>query len=125
MGRRLTRGRRGRIRDRSSLEVISEEKRCGAVASAALLPWLGSTRLLLASEEGPVLCVGLEDELVTQYVSPYSGMKALSAAADVVAGLSGDRQRLVLWNTWNGRQPAADLFVTAIGKHRAADVAVG
>jgi len=52
-------------------------------------------------------------------------MKALSAAADVVIGLSADRQRLVLWNTWNGRQPAADLFVTALAKHRAADVAVG
>jgi hypothetical protein len=113
------------IRDRHSLEVISQERRCGAIASAALLPWLGSTRLLLGTEEGPVLCVGPEDELVTQYVSPYSGMKALSAAADVVIGLSADRQRLVLWNTWNGRQPAADLFVTALGKHRAADVAVG
>jgi hypothetical protein len=112
-------------RDRNSLEVISQERRCGTIASAALLPWLGSNRLLLGTEEGPVLCVGLEDELVTQYVSPYSGMKALSAAADVVIGLSADRQRLVLWNTWNGRQPAADLFVTALGKHRAADVAVG
>jgi hypothetical protein len=113
------------VRDRNSLEVISQERRCGAVASAALLPWLGSTRLLLGSEEGPVQCVGVEDELVTQYVSPYSGMKALAAAADVVVGLSADRQRMVLWNTWNGRQPAADLFVTALAKHRAADVAVG
>ncbi|HEV8608022.1 MAG TPA: hypothetical protein VGQ99_21985 [Tepidisphaeraceae bacterium] len=112
-------------RDRGSLEVISQERRCGAVSSAALLPWLGSTRLLLGTEEGPVLCVGLEDELVTQYVSPYAGMKALSAAADVVVALSADRQRLVLWNTWSGRQPAADLFVTALVKHRAADVAVG
>ncbi|HEV8293300.1 MAG TPA: hypothetical protein VGP94_15295, partial [Tepidisphaeraceae bacterium] len=112
------------IRDRNSLEVLSQERRCGAVASAALLPWLGSTRLLLGTEEGPVQCVGLEDELNTQYVSPYSGMKALSAAADVVIALSADRQRLVLWNTWNGRQPVADLFVTALAKHRAADVAV-
>jgi hypothetical protein len=113
------------IRDRNSLEVLSQERRCGAIASAALLPWLGSMRLLLGTEEGPVQCVGLEDELVTQYVSPYSGMKALSAAADLVIGLSADRQRLVLWNTWNARQPAADLFVTALAKHRAADVAVG
>jgi hypothetical protein len=113
------------VRDRNSLEMISQERRCGAVASAALLPWLGSTRLLLGTEEGPVQCVGLEDELITQYVSPYSGMKALSAAADVVIGLSADRQRLVLWNTWNGRQPVADLFVTALAKHRGADVAVG
>ncbi len=112
------------MRDRNSLEVITQERRCGAVASAALLPWLGSTRLLLGTEEGPVQCVGLEDELITQYVSPYSGMKALSAAADVVIGLSADRQRMELWNTWNGRQPAADLFVTALAKHRAADVAV-
>jgi len=113
------------IRDRQTLEKISEEKRCGAVASAALLPWLGSTRLLLGTEEGPVLCIGLEDELVTQYVSPYSGMKALAAAADVIVGLSADRQRMVLWNTWNGRQTVADIFVTAVARHRAADVAVG
>jgi hypothetical protein len=112
------------ICDRNSLELLSQERRCGAVASAALLPWLGSTRLLLGTEEGPVQCVGLEDELITQYVSPYSGMKALSAAADVVIGLNADRQRMVLWNTWNGRQPAADVFVTALAKHRAAYVAV-
>jgi hypothetical protein len=113
------------IRDRNSFEVLAQDRRCGAIVSAALLPWLGSTRLLLGTEEGPVQCVGLEDELITQYVSPYSGMKALSAAADLVIGLSADRQRMVLWNTWNGRQPIADLFVTALAKHRAADVAVG
>ncbi len=112
------------IRDRQSLSVISEEKRCGAVSAAALLPWLGSTRLLLATEEGPILCIGIEDELVTQYLSPYPGMKSLSAAPDVVVGLNGDRQRVVIWNTWNGRQPAGDIFVTALAKHRAADVVV-
>ena len=85
----------------------------------------GRARLLLATEEGPIACVGLEDELVTQYLSRYSGMKALSASTDLIAALSGDRQRLILWQTWNNRQPAADLFVTALTKHRAADVAVG
>jgi hypothetical protein len=113
------------IRQRESLEVARQEKRCGEAASAALLPWLGSVRLLLATEDGPVLGIGLEDELVTQYVSPYGGMKSLAAAADVIVGLSGDRQRVVLWESWNPRQPAGELYLPAIAKHRGADVEVG
>jgi hypothetical protein len=80
--------------------------------------------VLIATEEGPVLCLGIEEELVTQYLSPYGGMKSLSAAPDVVAALSGDRQRLVVWNAWNGRQAAGDVFITALAKHRGADVVV-
>ena len=46
----------------------------------------------------------------------------VSAAADLVIAVSADRQRLVLWNSWDGRKPVAELSVASIAKHRIADV---
>jgi hypothetical protein len=43
----------------------------------------------------------------------------------MVAAVSPDRQRLVLWNSWEGRQPAAELFLAALARHRIADIAFG
>lgn len=111
-------------RDAQSLAVVSEERRCGAVTAAAWLPWLGSGRLLLAGEDGPVLCVGVDDDVVTQYVQSQGGLRTLAAAADVIVGISADRQRVLWWNSWNPRQPAAEIFIPAIAKHRVADVEV-
>jgi hypothetical protein len=108
----------------ATLEAEQEDKRCNEVTSAALLPWIGSARLLLATEERGLLCIGLDDELVSQYLAPYGGLRDIAAADDVVAGITSDRQRLLLWNTWSPRQPAGDLFIASLAKHRAADVAI-
>ncbi|MCY2951168.1 MAG: hypothetical protein NTU53_04220 [Planctomycetota bacterium] len=115
---------RCQLRQGESLAVVREQRASGAVSAAALLPWLGSTRVLLATEDGPILCVGWDDELVTQYQSPYRGSRALAASRDVIAALSADRQRVILWRTWNGRQPFADLFIPSLARHRAADLDV-
>jgi hypothetical protein len=112
------------VRDARTLAVMSEERRCGAVSAAAWLPWLGSGRLLLASEDGPVLCVGVDDDVVTQYVQSQGGLRALAAAADVIVGISADRQRVLWWNSWNPRQPVAEVFIPAVARHRVADVEV-
>lgn len=112
------------FRDAQSLQLNRQEKRCGAASSAALLPWMGSVRILIATLDGPICCMGPDDELVTQYLSRYRGFKAIGAAADVIAALTDDRQRVVLWNTWNAREPLCDTYVTALAKHRCADVDV-
>jgi hypothetical protein len=112
------------VRSNKTLELLREEKRCTQVAAAALLPWLSSTRLLLATEDGPLLCIGLDDDLVTQYLSPYRGLKSLAAAADLIAALAPDRQRIILWNSWEPRHPAADIFIPSAARHRAADLTV-
>jgi hypothetical protein len=114
----------GTVQERSArtLEVTRQEKRSPDVCAACLMPWLSSVRLILATETGPVFCVGPDDDLVTQYLSPYSGLRCVAAAADIIAGISNDRQRIVIWNTWTPRQPSADLFVTSLARHRAADV---
>ena len=111
-------------RDPATLELMQQHRYGNALLTAALLPWLGSKRLLLATDDGAVLGVGLDDDLVTQYLNPYGGLRALAASADVIVGLSGDRQRIVLWNTWEPKRLAADVYVTAAAKHRAADVDV-
>lgn len=112
------------LRDGKSLEVQRQEKRCASASAAALLPWLGSTRLLVASDDGAVLGIGLDDDLATQYLSPYQGMKSISAAADVIVALGPDRQRIVIWRSWEPRQPAGDIFIASIARHRGADVSV-
>jgi hypothetical protein len=108
--------------DCKSLDNASAERRTGRVSAAAALPWLGGMRLLLASEEGPVYCVGLEDDLVTQYVSPHRDLRVVTASSERVVGLSADRQRVIVWNVWDGRKPAAEVYLAGIARHRVADV---
>jgi hypothetical protein len=108
--------------DRATLKPMSNDRRCGETTSSALLPWLGTNRILLATADGPVCCVGADDALTTQFVSSHRGVRALAAAPDTVAGLSADRQRIVLWKSWDARQPAAEFHIAAIARHRAADL---
>lgn len=111
--------------DSHTREVACKERRGSRVKAAGALPWLGSTRLLLAPEDGPVQCVGLDDPLVTQYGSGHGGLRVVAGSADRVAAVSADRQRLILWNSWDGRQPAAEIYLTGLTRHRIADVDFG
>lgn len=112
--------------DATTRELTCTERRGLRVRAAGALPWLGSTRLLLAPEDGPVQCVGLDDPLVTQYASGHGGgLKAVAGSADRVAAVSADRQRLILWNSWDGRKPAAEMYLTGLTRHRIADVGFG
>ncbi|HTW93846.1 MAG TPA: hypothetical protein VMD30_03560 [Tepidisphaeraceae bacterium] len=111
-----------RRRNRKTLEIRDETRRCGKISAAGSLPWLASRRLLLASDEGPVYCIGMDDELVTQYVSPYRGLRQVAASPLIAAGINPDRQRLILWPTWDGRKPAADIHIASLARHRVADI---
>ena len=58
-----------------------------------------------------------------QYVSSHAGLRLTAAAADRVAAVSSDRQtRILLWPSWDGRGPAAEVHIAALTKHRVADV---
>jgi hypothetical protein len=113
------------VRDRTTLEVTSRERRTGRVRAAAALPWLGEVRLLLAGDDGPVQCVGFDDQLVTQYATVHRGLRLLAGSSSTVAAVSPDRQRLIVWNSWDGRRPAAEVAVAALARHRIADVCFG
>lgn len=108
--------------DAGALQVVGEHRVAACVRTAGTLPWLGTTRLLLASDDGPIQCVGIDDPIVTQYISPYPGGKIVAGSHELVAAVSSDRQRLVIWNTWDGRRPIADLLMTALTRHRVADI---
>lgn len=108
---------------RDDLKLECGQRRAGRVCAAAALPWLGDVRLLLATEDGPIVCIGPDDELLTQFTSAYPGQRIVAAAGDAVAAVTGDRQRLVLWHPWEGRKPIADIFVYGQAKHRVADIA--
>jgi hypothetical protein len=108
--------------DALSLKIVATRKRPMKVRTAGALPLLGSTRILLAGDDGPVQCVGVDDSLVTEYVSNHRGLRAIAGSADLIAGVSADRQRVVLWNTWEGRAPIGEVYLTAQIRHRIADV---
>lgn len=99
------------------------QRRTGRIAAAAVLPWMGDIRLLLATEDGPILCVGPDDELLTQFTSTHPGLRIAAGAANAIAAVTADRQRLILWHPWDGRKPFADLFVYGLARHRIADIA--
>jgi len=111
--------------DRYSRAVTCVSRRSTRLRSAGSLPWLGSVRLLLAEDQGPVECVGLDDPLVTQYQSQHRSLRVVAGSAEMVAGISSDRQRVLIWNSWDGRQPVAEIYLTGITRHRVADVDFG
>jgi hypothetical protein len=98
------------------------QRKSGRTAAAAILPWMDDARLLLAAEGGPVVCMGIDDELLTQFTSGYPGLRIISASPSAVAGVTADRQRIVLWRPWDGRKPFAELFIFGLAKHRVADI---
>jgi len=102
---------------------VESQRRYGSITAAAALPWLGESRLLLATAEGPVLCVRPEDDLVLQFSSNQRGLRIVAGAVGIVAAISADRQRLLIWRAWEGREPAIDLHVFGTTRHRAADLA--
>ncbi len=112
------------LHDRQSLARLSHSRPSGKLSAAALLPWLSSARLLLATHDGPILSTGLDDPLVSQYQSPHRGLRTLTAAPDLIAALSSDRQRLLLWRPWEMREPLIDLNILPLARHRAADIAI-
>jgi hypothetical protein len=105
------------------LKLNCKQRRAGRINAATVLPWLGDARLLLATQDGPVICLGPDDELLTQYSSPYQGLRIAAAAAEAVAAVTSDRQRVILWHSWDGRAPYADLYLYGLTKHRIGDIA--
>ncbi len=63
--------------------------------------------------------------MITHYASSHRGVRVLCGSADRVAAVSADRQRVIVWNSWDGRQPAAEAYITALTRHRIADVEFG
>jgi len=84
--------------DAVTLEKTTELQTTGKLTGAALLPWLSASRLLLNRAEGPIECIGLEDQLVTQFTAGHTGMRSVTACIGKVAAMSSDRQRVLLWN---------------------------
>jgi hypothetical protein len=108
--------------DAITFEKTGELQASGKLSGAALLPWLSSARLLLNRADGPIECIGLEDQLVTQFTAGHPGMRAVTACGGKLAAMSSDRQRVLLWNAWDGRRTAAEIYLTGLTHHRIADI---
>ncbi len=110
------------ILDDQSLEQVDQLSAGGKLTSAALLPWLTTARLLLNRAEGPIECIGLEDQLVTRFGGSQTGMRAITASSGKIAAMSNDRQRVLLWNAWDGRATSSEIYLTGTTRHRIADL---
>jgi hypothetical protein len=110
------------VLDRASRHFTDARRRGGCITAAGMMPWLGDVRLLLATNEGPIDCIGLDDPLVSEYLSPYRGLKIIAATADLIAAVSPDRQRIILWNIPDPQRPAGEVHVTSQTRHRIADI---
>jgi hypothetical protein len=108
--------------DAISTAVIDTRGRGTQLSAAGAMPWLGDVRLLLAEDHGPITCIGLDDPLVSEYLSPYRGLKVVTATDDLIAAVSPDRQRIILWHVWDGQRPVGEVHVTSRTRHRIADV---
>lgn len=102
---------------------IESQRRVARLSAAASTPWLGDQRLLLATDDGPILCAGVDDDLITQFTSPYRALRIIAGTAKTIAAVSSDRQRLILWNSWDGRKPSAEIHIASLTQHRIADIA--
>jgi hypothetical protein len=106
-----------------TLKPISAEPRAGRLSSAGALAWMGTRRLLLATADGPIACVGLDDAIVTQYQSHHRGFRRVAASASLIAAISADRQRVILWHPASPQAPTSELSIAQIAGHRIADLA--
>jgi hypothetical protein len=108
--------------DRTSRQVTDVRRRGARLSAAGVMPWLGDARLLLANDQGPIDCLGLDDPLVSEFLSPYRGLKILTATADLIAAVSPDRQRIIVWQSFDGARPVGEIHVSTQTRHRVADV---
>jgi hypothetical protein len=111
--------------DPMTLRLLRTVHRGTPLRTAAGMPWQGDIRLLLATEQGPIDCIGTDDPLVVQYLSPYRGFKMVAATTDLLAAVSPDRQRIVCWQTWDHQRPLGEIHVTSRTRHRVADICFG
>jgi hypothetical protein len=108
--------------DRLSREIVDVRKRGGRLSAAGVMPWLGDARLLLANDPGSIDCLGVDDPLVSEYLSAYRGLKILTATDDLIAAVSPDRQRVILWQSCDTMRPVGEIHVANQMRHRVADV---
>jgi hypothetical protein len=109
--------------DPRTLRITRDERRFAPSCAAAMLPWVaGEQRIVLATESGSVQCVGLDDSVVTEYAGGRRNFRMVSAKADLVAAVTEDRQRILIWNSWDGRAPIGEIYVTGLTRHRIADL---
>lgn len=114
-----------RALDRVAKNLVTLEHRGRRVSSACGLPWLGGQRLLIASDEGPIECIGTDDDVVTQYLSPHRGVRRIVASTSHVAAIAADRSRVILWNVWDAKSPIREIPLAGVTHHRAADALLG
>lgn len=113
------------IYDSHTFERMTETRPMGRLNGAALVPWLSSARLLLVAPDGPINCMGLDDPLISQYTGPHLGVRAVAGSVGRIAAISPDRQRVILWNIWDGHHPISEVHLTGLTQHRIADITFG
>ena len=69
-----------------------------SLTAACVFPWLGDIRIAACVEDGPIVVAGPDDDVQIEYRSNHKGFAAIAASAGRLAAVTGDRQRIILWN---------------------------
>ena len=93
------------------------------LTAASAVPWLGDVRVAACVEGGPVVVGGPDDDVRVEYRSEHKGFAAVAASGGRLAAVTGDRQRVVVWNLHEPERPILDLYALADTRSRVADVA--
>ena len=93
------------------------------LTAACAVPWLGDVRVAACVEDGPVVVAGPDDDVRVEYRSEHKGFAAVAASGGRLAAVTGDRQRVVVWNLHEPERPVLDLYALGDTRSRVADVA--
>jgi hypothetical protein len=113
-----------RLFDALDLRPAGEIRLGEPLVSAGLLPFSGGTRLLCAASGGAVISCGVSDPVVLRYSSAHRGLREVAGGPGLVAAVSPDRMRAILWDAWEPRRPATEVHIGAVVRGRIADLTV-
>ncbi len=104
---------------REALKPATDDRTVIAARAAA---WLGDVRIAACLKDGRVTLSGIDDDVLIEYKSSYSGFVEVAASAGRIAALTADRDRLVVWRLDRPDAPEHDVFLTSTTRSRAADL---
>jgi hypothetical protein len=107
----------------ADLRPVREVRVGEPITSAALMPWVGGTRILCATGSA-IVAVGVDDPVVVRYLSGHKGVKEVAGGKGVVVGISPDRMRAIIWDAWTPHTPAAEIHIGTTTRSRVSDVAI-
>lgn len=93
------------------------------ILTASAFPSPLGTRLIVSTPTS-LLALSPRDAATLRYLSAHRSLKEVAASPTLVAAISPDRMRLILWHPHIPQRPAAELHLATLTKSRLADLVI-